>query len=247
MKLKYLLLLIAGITLQAHSQTTLFFEDFEDATTGYQLTVQQPFNPNGNLPTSEFVNIPDYAGRVQYNAIDLSNGDIFNQQGSTFFGVQDAGNNDTIVSLTWSNVDISNYTSLNFSAFWAERNDGAEDWDPVENVQVFATFDSGIASQIFGISSEDSTANSSRPLIDTDFDGIGDSTEITETLAQHSVGISGTGNLLDLEIRITGLGGPDEDIAFDNVLLTGIPIPEPSSAALLGFGGLALLGRRRRN
>ncbi len=37
------------------------------------------------------------------------------------------------------------------------------------------------------------------------------------------------------------------DLAMDNLTFDEVTIPEPSSVALLGVGGLAVLLRRRRN
>lgn len=41
-------------------------------------------------------------------------------------------------------------------------------------------------------------------------------------------------------------GGGSSDVGIDNWNLTVVPVPEPSSTALLGLGSLALLLRRRR-
>ena len=51
--------------------------------------------------------------------------------------------------------------------------------------------------------------------------------------------------------RAGGAGGTTRTVAFDNLIiadtLADVHVPEPSSAALLGLGGLALLRRRRRS
>jgi hypothetical protein len=52
--------------------------------------------------------------------------------------------------------------------------------------------------------------------------------------------INGTGSQLTLTMEGSI---PFEAMAFDNITITGVP--EPGSLALLGLGGLALLGRRR--
>ena len=41
-------------------------------------------------------------------------------------------------------------------------------------------------------------------------------------------------------------GGASSDLMLDGVSVTALPIPEPSSTALLGLGGLALILRRRK-
>ena len=41
-------------------------------------------------------------------------------------------------------------------------------------------------------------------------------------------------------------GGGSSAAIFDDITVNGVVVPEPSSAALLGLGGLALLARRKR-
>mgnify|MGYP006292681703 FL=1 len=51
----------------------------------------------------------------------------------------------------------------------------------------------------------------------------------------------------DLAIQLRILNGGGEDLGIDNVRVTGELIPEPTTAALIGLGGLVVLaGRRRR-
>ena len=47
-------------------------------------------------------------------------------------------------------------------------------------------------------------------------------------------------------IGVALIGGGGTQIRFDNVRLDATPVPEPSSAALLGLGGIALILRRRK-
>lgn len=60
-----------------------------------------------------------------------------------------------------------------------------------------------------------------------------------------SLGIQGSGSLLQLQIRVDGFNSSSEQLVFDNIVISS-GIPEPGSLALLGLGGLALIPRRRR-
>ena len=57
---------------------------------------------------------------------------------------------------------------------------------------------------------------------------------------------SSTGTLRVFAFRLDDFEGNDS-VRFDNVLITGtaIAIPEPSSLALFGLAGLAIVRRRR--
>ena len=44
----------------------------------------------------------------------------------------------------------------------------------------------------------------------------------------------------DIEITVNGV------IGLDNIHVSNVPVPEPSSLVLLALGGIALIRRRRR-
>ncbi|MEP4077258.1 PEP-CTERM sorting domain-containing protein [Haloferula sp.] len=48
------------------------------------------------------------------------------------------------------------------------------------------------------------------------------------------------------EIKVSSLGGANYGVYLDNIEVEGTLVPEPSSIALLGLGGLALVLRRRK-
>ena len=50
-----------------------------------------------------------------------------------------------------------------------------------------------------------------------------------------------------VDIRLTLTSFEFEGLAFDNITLTALAVPEPSSACILGFGILGLVVRRKRN
>lgn len=59
-------------------------------------------------------------------------------------------------------------------------------------------------------------------------------------------GSSLIGNNLTFAIDTSGAIAPQENMAVDQVDISFVAVPEPSSAALLGLGGLALILRRRK-
>ncbi len=57
---------------------------------------------------------------------------------------------------------------------------------------------------------------------------------------------SGAGGNLEIRIAFDDADGSNPFVGIDNVGVETAPVPEPSSAALLGLGGLALILRRRK-
>lgn len=217
----------------------LFLEDFEDGKVAYTIApAAAEFSDGGT----------DYFGRVSPTGITIAGGVVFsNLQGTGFFAGQDLDGDGEAGTQTINitGINILNFGNLSFSGFFAEDDDGTnQDWDNTDSLIVEAQIDSGGYFPVFQIENDGSQFNAA-PLVDTDFDGVGDGDEITNAFTQFTTPISGTGNSLDLKITIA-LGSGDEDIAFDNISIDGdAAIPEPSTALL---GGLALLGlfRRRR-
>jgi len=145
------------------------------------------------------------------------------------------------VSFTW-NVDITGFTDLSFDFDVAEDDDGSdEDWDAPDYVRAFYSIDGGAEQNLIWFANDGSTFNSA-PFLDTDFDGVGDSTEVTETFSNFSESIAGTGSSLDIRIEFS-LDAGDEDFAMDNLRV----VPEPSVyAAALGLLALGFVAYRRR-
>lgn len=86
--------------------------------------------------------------------------------------------------------------------------------------------------------------------------------QLTDTEAIFTLDLNGDGNINATSVEplttnvagfdIIRLGGPSDlssaggGANFDNISLEFVPIPAPSSAVLIGIGGLAAFGRRRR-
>lgn len=158
-----------------------------------------------------------------------------NIQGSYFFGAQDTDGDGgpDYLTLSIDDISISNYTTLVFKVYLAEDDayDGAEDWDATTYLHISYDIDnSGSFTNLIWVEAEDGT--NTVPKIDTDFDGIGDGTEITPTFTEFSANIAGTGSVIDILVEFNDLGAGDEDIAIDNLLINGTPtggVSDPTS------------------
>ncbi len=192
--------------------TTIFTENFETDGNGTRYTTSVP----------EFTDsLGDFFTRT-----DGSNIGTFYQvtgaDGNFFFAAQDIDGEGAASqqTLSFSGIDITGFTNLGFSALFAEDDDGSnQDWDAADFFLVEYQIDGGGFQNLLAIENDGSTFNSA-PLIDTDFDGTGDGTEITSTFAALGGAIAGTGSTLDLQFTFD-LDSGDEDLAIDAIEITG--------------------------
>jgi hypothetical protein len=190
---------------------------------GTSCPLELDFETTGGYTTtpSEFViGGSDYFTRS--NGLNISSSvELTNIQGNFFFGGQDIiDSGDPVAELMIMNVSISGLSNLVFSINLAEDDDGSnEDWDVGDYVHIFYSIDGGAEQNLLWIENDGATFNSA-PFIDTDFDGDGDGTEITDTFQTFSQSISGTGASIDIRIEFS-LDSGDEDIALDNIQICG--------------------------
>lgn len=242
---------VAGLLLSGSSAVaaTLVFEDFEDTTVGYTTNVTDDLSD---------INNNDYYGRVA--AADLPSGVSYsNVQGDSFFAVQDtdgATNATDEVHLNWTGIDISAYTDLALSFALAEdtASDGNEDWDSNTSLQIFYQIDGGgyVLGTAFEAELGDGGFFNKAPRQDTNLDGVGDGTAVTDSFTTFGFDIA-DGSVLDLRVSFFEFTAADEDVAFDNLLLTGtdipmaaVPLPAGGVLLLSGFGGFAAIQRRKK-
>ncbi len=239
--MKRILLVVAALFLMTATANaaTIMLEDFEDAAVSYTTQVPEFTDGSGDFFTrTDGSNIGSY---VSYNNI----------QGSGYFAVMDTNGDGgpTPVTMTFSNIDINGYSNLAFSGLFAEddASDGKEDWDRVDYVTIEYRIDNGSYQNLLAFENDGETYNT-QAYQDTDFDGNGDGAALTDTFALFGADIAGTGSSLDLQLTFR-LEAGDEDIALDNLMVTGTaaPVPVPSAFILLGAGVVAVCGLRRRN
>lgn len=185
---------------------------------------------NFENPGGYSTSVPEFTdgGTDYFTRTDGSNiGGVINFtniQGNYYFGVQDTDGDGGLANLTLNlnNIDVSGFTSLEFRIHIAEDDDGSnQDWDANSYMHITASIDAGANENLIWIEAAGGT--NTEPRLDTNFDGTGDGITVTDTFAQFTNTISGTGNLLDIEIEFNNLLNGDEDIAIDNIEIWGIP------------------------
>ncbi|VGO13254.1 Mannosylglucosyl-3-phosphoglycerate phosphatase [Pontiella desulfatans] len=201
--------------LAAQAQTNLLYEDFEDPTVGYVPSIAELSDGEG-----------DYFGRVASDGISVGSYVVYtNLHGNGYFGGQDMdadpGAPGGEATLSWNGLDIFGMTGLVFSALFAEDvgYNGDDDWDAADFAHVEYRIDGGGWNNLLWFENDGAQYNS-KAYEDTDFDGIGDDAALTDAFTLFEKSIPGTGAALDLRISLH-LDSGDEDIAFDNVTLSG--------------------------
>lgn len=256
---KFLVTLFLATAFTNSFSQQLIFEDFEDATVGYTLfSISHNFSLNEDISESMSEN---YFGRINYNtnlsAASRTEFRLSDFGGTSFFGAHDydgisslraPDDGDTttdeatrLASVNWSNIAVNQNAEITVSSLIAEANSGnnEEDWDFNPNdtqVRFEYSFNNTNWFPIFYIVAEDNSAgdgSNSRPLLDSNGDGIGDSpaVEIDETFRQYSgTFTTGSNTSVSIRIYIQHLTAGDEDIAFDNFTVTQAVANNPPMA-----------------
>lgn len=215
-----LLFLLLSTTSQA---AIIFIEDFEDDNLTYTASTPDALLDIGNN---------DYYGRLT-GTNQPSNLSYNNLLGNGYYGVQDTDGAEPtaldVIDLYWNNIDISQWENLALSWFIAEGDsrDGNEDLDSSTRFTIMTQIDGTGFNNLFAVAS---TGTNTAPQIDTDFDGLGDGSEITNIFTEYFQTIA-TGNLLDIKVSFENFDAADEDFAFDQLILTGDVISSSGSGA----------------
>lgn len=209
----YLLLIFGAMA--TYAQVTVLDEPFDDEA---QFTATPALESAGE--TADYYRLTDGSDIIP-SFVGFS-GDFFAAQDTD--GVTDAGT--TQIVLEWNDLAITGLSNLQLSVVVAEddSSDGNEDWDANSAVIFEYQIDDGGFQNLLAF--EAVAGTNTEPAQDTTFDGLGDGAVLTETPTTFMASIAGEGASLDLRVTIGVLDAGDEDVAFDDVLVTanGMPI-----------------------
>lgn len=219
---------------QAHAQTPFWQDDFENASTPDLAagSTRAPSN-NGGTTTS-------YFKRSNNTAADISLQGAFGTSYSGMSGsfIWAGEDHDTPFpaapeqQITWTNINISGRSSLQFKGLFAANNTNGS-WDgpntgaapPAGSVGndfiiVEYALDAGAFTQLLAFWSDDTAPGPPGKTLkeDTNGDFIGDGTQLNITLSEVTKSIPGTGTTMKLRVRIYANGG-SEEYAIDNFRL----------------------------
>ncbi|TWU08400.1 hypothetical protein [Stieleria varia] len=124
-------------------------------------------------------------------------------------------------TLEIQNVDISGRNNLNFNGLFAADSivSGNGRHDAGEGLIVEYSVDGGAFQN--GVAFRAGAGGDNQLLLqDTDFDGVGDGTQLTPTFAQFGFAIPALGNSLTLRVTATA-DAASEEFAFDHLVVTG--------------------------
>ncbi|MGC9450722.1 MAG: hypothetical protein ACP5I4_04680 [Oceanipulchritudo sp.] len=166
--------------------------------------------------------------------------------GSHFWAAEDVDateNPGALAMLDFAGIDLAGASAVSFSIDIGAGSGSAFDFID-DFVLLQYRVDAGAWQTALAFQNNGQTYNG--PLLnDTDFDGIGDQTELglaLQTVSSPVIPLSGS--TMDLRIDLLMTSG-SEEVAFDNITVTGVAVPEPSHA-VLAIALAALLAARGR-
>ncbi|MEO0801987.1 MAG: ExeM/NucH family extracellular endonuclease [Cyanobacteria bacterium J06642_2] len=199
---------------------TVLEETFDDAS---QFATSTAFFSDAGVSSGfDFFGISDGAGGGDFGGDPQPNGiKAYTGLTGSFLTGQDLdGEGATLpITVTWSNLDISGLSNLEFSGDFAEFFDAPGDIDAADFIRVSHQIDGGGFQNLLWFSGADfsSTSGPFNGILreDTDFDGVGDGAALGDAAQTFAAAIAGTGSTLDLQLSVS-LDAGDEDFAVDN-------------------------------
>lgn len=231
------------------SAQTFWSDDFEDA--------GSPSVGSRTTSITEFKCSSGFFKRT--NGSDITWPDAFTGYNSLkYFGAMDidrgpsCGGNNTISpaqSITWSGINITGKTGITFKGLFGANsaatfqgiffNDAANNFALDYMIIEYRIDASPTWQQSIAIYPNDATANGGKMARDTNGDMIGDGPALGSALAELSGNITGTGNTLDIRIRIFVNNQTPGAMAFDNFrLMTTATNTAPTASNVANTGTL---------
>ncbi len=205
----------------------------------------EDFETDGN-GTRYFTNVAEFSDGFGdfFTRTDGANiGNFYSltgQGGNSYFAGMDLDGEGgpATVSLTTQQINIAGFVNLSFSGLFAEDDDGTnQDWDADSSALIEYRIDGGAWTNLLAFAAAGGT--NTEPLLDTDFDGVGDGPALSDVFTEYTAAIAGTGTNLELRVALTNLNAGDEDFAFDNLAINGDPaiVLDEAFNDALGFSG----------
>ena len=199
---------------------TAFYEDFETDGNGtrYVTSIDEFIDGNNRASNNSYFSRTDDSD-ASGTSIE---GSLSNTNGF-WFGAADydgTGKTDQNQTMTFSGIDISGLSELNFSGSFASVFNSTGKWDADTQVYFEVSIDGGDFVKVMQFAAVDDKTNE-RAAVDTDFDGIGDGATLSDSFASFSSSIAGTGSTLDLRVTFENLTQRGEDFHMDKLEITG--------------------------
>ncbi|MCB8928643.1 MAG: ExeM/NucH family extracellular endonuclease [Ardenticatenaceae bacterium] len=220
---------------QTDAVTELFSEPF-DNNTGF--VTSTPFFSDEAVSTGfDFFGISDGAGGGDFGSGDPAQTNVkaytgFN--GGFLTGMDLDGEGASLpIAVDWTGIDIAGGSNLQFGGDFAEFFDSPGDIDQAnDRILVQYQIDGGGYQNLIAFEGDGSNgAFNGNFSEDTNFDGEGDGTTLTDAAQTFTKAIAGTGSTLDLRL-IVFVDSGDEDFAVDNFIITSAQIVQFEQVAI---------------
>ncbi len=204
----------------ASVEVSVLDETFDNA---LGFTTNTAFFSDGGF---DYFGISDGAGTGDFGGDETPRGlkDYTGNNGAFLTGMDLDGEGASLpITVTWSDLDISGLTGLQFSGDFGEFFDDPGDIDTSDFITLTARIDGGAEQTVLSFVGADlvnGDAFNGFFFQDTNLDGIADGAQLGNALQNFAAAIEGTGSTLDLTLTVSVNAG-DEDFAVDNFKVIG--------------------------